>query len=165
MVVHRSNPSCNACHGILDPLGFAFENFDAIGGWRDKDREAATPIESSGEWRATQIKSSDEVRKVLLTHPDQFVQTITEKLMTYALGRTVEYPDMPTVRAIVRDAAKDDYRFESIVMGIVRSPQFEQQMIPDNGGKPPVKTASAAPSAGARSGVPGGPGTPGSQGE
>jgi len=165
MVVHRSNPSCNACHGILDPLGFAFENFDAIGGWRDKDREAATPIESSGEWRATQIKSSDEVRKVLLTHPDQFVQTITEKLMTYALGRTVEYPDMPTVRAIVRDAAKDDYRFESIVMGIVRSPQFEQQMIPDSGGKPPVKTASAAPSAGARSGVPGGPGTPGSQGE
>ena len=145
MVAHRSNPSCNACHGILDPLGFSFENFDAIGGWRDKDREAATPIESSGEWRNVQIKSSDDVRKVLLTHPDQFVQTITEKLMTYALGRTVEYPDMPMVRAIVREAAKDNYRFESIVMGIVRSPQFQQQMIPESGGKPPVKTASATP--------------------
>ncbi len=142
MVAHRSNPSCNACHGILDPLGFSFENFDAIGGWRDKDREAATLIDTAGEWRGVAVKSSDDVRKVLLTHPDQFVQTITEKLMTYALGRTVEYPDMPTVRAIVREAAKDDYRFESIVMGIVQSPQFQQQMIPDNGGTPPVKTAA-----------------------
>ena len=141
MVAHRSNPSCNACHGILDPLGFSLENFDAIGGWRDKDREAATPIDTAGTWRGVPVKSSDDVRKVLLMHPDQFVQTISEKLMTYALGRTVEYPDMPTVRAIVRDAAKDNYRFESIVMGIVRSPQFQQQMIPQSGGGAPQKTA------------------------
>jgi len=147
MVAHRSNPSCNACHGILDPLGFAFENFDAIGGWRDKDREAATPIESDGQWRGVDIKSSNDVRKVLLTHPDQFVQTITRKLMTYALGRTVDYSDMPTVRAIVREAAKDNYRFESILMGIVESPQFQQQMIPQSSGAPPVKTAAVSPSA------------------
>jgi mono/diheme cytochrome c family protein len=147
MVAHRSNPSCNACHGILDPLGFAFENFDAIGGWRDKDREAATPIDTAGEWRGINVKSADDVRRVLLTHPDQFVQTITKKLMTYALGRTVEYFDMPTVRAIVREAAKDNYRFESIVMGIVDSPQFQQQMIPQSGGTPPVKTAAVTPAA------------------
>jgi len=146
MVAHRSNPSCNACHGILDPLGFAFENFDAIGGWRDKDREAATPIDTAGQWRGVDVKSSDDVRKVLLTHPSQFVQTITEKLMTYALGRTVDYSDMPTVRAIVREAAKDNYRFESIVMGIVDSPQFQQQMIPQSSGTPPVKTAAVTPS-------------------
>lgn len=145
MVAHRSNPSCNACHGILDPLGFAFENFDAIGGWRDKDREAATPIDTAGQWRGFDVRSSDDVRKVLLTHPSQFVQTITEKLMTYALGRTVEYSDMPTVRAIVREAAKDNYRFESIVMGIVDSPQFQQQMIPQSSGTPPVKTAAVTP--------------------
>jgi hypothetical protein len=145
MVAHRSNPSCNACHGILDPLGFAFENFDAIGGWRDKDREAATLIDTAGEWRGAAVKSSDDVRKVLLTHPSQFVQTITEKLMTYALGRTVDYADMPTVRAIVREAAKDNYRFESIVMGIVDSPQFQQQMIPQSSGTPPVKTAAVTP--------------------
>jgi mono/diheme cytochrome c family protein len=141
MVAHRSNPSCNACHGILDPLGFSLENFDAIGGWRDKDREAATPIDTAGNWRGVPVKSSDDIRKVLLTHPDQFVQTVSEKLMTYALGRTVEYPDMPTVRAIVRDAAKDNYRFESIVMGIVNSAQFQEQMIPESGGGTPVKTA------------------------
>ena len=142
MVAHRSNPSCNACHGILDPLGFSLENFDAIGGWRDKDREAAIPIDTGGTWRGVEVKGPDDIRKVLLSRPDQFVQTITEKLMTYALGRTVEFPDMPTVRAIVRDAAKDNYRFEAIVAGIVKSPQFQQQMIPESGGAPPVKQAA-----------------------
>ena len=142
MVAHRSNPSCNACHGILDPLGFSLENFDAIGGWRDKDREAATPIDTGGTWRGVEVKGADDIRKVLLSRPDQFVQTVSEKLMTYALGRTVEYADMPTVRAIVRSAAGDNYRFESIVAGIVKSPQFQQQMIPQSGGTPPVKQAA-----------------------
>ena len=145
MESHRSNPSCNACHGILDPLGFSFENFDAIGGWRDKDREAATPIDTGGKWRGIEVKGPDDIRKVLLSRPDQFVQTISEKLMTYALGRTVEFDDMPTVRAIVRDAARDNYRFESIVMGIAKSPQFQQQMIPQSAGTPPVKTAALTP--------------------
>ena len=142
MVAHRSNPSCNACHGILDPVGFAFENFNAIGGWRDKDRETATVIDAGGQWRGVNIKGPDEVRAVLLQKPDQFVQTLSEKLMTYALGRGVEYSDMPTVRAIVRNAAKDNYRFESIVAGIVSSPQFRMQMIPQSGATPPVKEAS-----------------------
>jgi mono/diheme cytochrome c family protein len=142
MVAHRSNPSCNACHGILDPLGFSFENFDAIGGWRDKDRETATVIDAGGKWRGFELKGPDDVRHVLLSRPDQFVQTITEKLMTYALGRGVEYEDMPTVRAIVRDAAKDGYRFETIVTGIVRSPQFQMQVIPQSGASPPVKQAA-----------------------
>jgi hypothetical protein len=82
------------------------------------------------------------VRNVLLQRPDQFVQTITEKLMTYALGRGVEYQDMPTVRGIVRDAAKDNYRFKAIVEGIVKSPQFQMQMIPQSGATPPVKEAA-----------------------
>jgi hypothetical protein len=142
MVAHRSNPSCNACHGILDPLGFSFENFNAIGGWRDKDREAATVIDTGGRWRDVDMKGPDDVRKVLLQRPDQFVQTITEKLMTYALGRGVEYQDMPTVRGIVRDAAKDNYRFQAIVEGIVKSPQFQMQMIPQSGATPPVKEAA-----------------------
>ncbi len=142
MVAHRSNPSCNACHGILDPIGFSFENFNAIGGWRDKDREAATKIDAGGTWRGIDVKGPDEVRAVLLQKPDQFVQTISEKLMTYALGRGVDFADMPTVRTIVREAAKDDYRFEAIVAGIVKSPQFQMQMIPQSGGTPPVKQAS-----------------------
>ncbi|HZQ60406.1 MAG TPA: DUF1585 domain-containing protein, partial [Casimicrobiaceae bacterium] len=142
MVAHRSNPSCNACHGILDPLGFSFENFNAIGGWRDKDREAATVIDAGGKWRGVDVKGPDDVRNVLLQRPDQFVQTITEKLMTYALGRGVEYQDMPTVRGIVRDAAKDNYRFKAIVAGIVKSPQFQMQMIPQSGATPPVKEAA-----------------------
>ncbi len=82
------------------------------------------------------------MRAVLLQKPDQFVQTISEKLMTYALGRGVDFADMPTVRTIVREAAKDDYRFEAIVAGIVKSPQFQMQMIPQSGGTPPVKQAS-----------------------
>jgi len=145
MVAHRSNPSCNSCHGILDPLGFSFENFNAIGGWRTKDREAATPIDTGGTWRGVEVKSPDDVRKVLVSRPDQFVQTLTEKLMTYGLGRTVEYRDMPRVRAIVRNAAKDNYRFEAIVEGIVDSPQFQEQMIPESGGKPPLKQAALTP--------------------
>ncbi len=142
MEAHRSNPSCNACHGILDPLGFSFENFDAIGGWRNKDRETATVIDTGGKLHGLELKGPDDVRNSLMARPEQFVQTISEKLMTYALGRTVEYPDMPTVRGIVRDAAGSRYQFESIVLGIVKSPQFQQQMIPQSGATPPVKQAS-----------------------
>jgi mono/diheme cytochrome c family protein len=128
MVLHRSKPSCNGCHGVMDPLGFAFENFDAIGEWRTKDRWAGTAIDTSGQLAdGTPVNGPVDVRKALMKRPEQFVQTMTEKLMTFALGRTVEYYDMPAVRKVVRDAARDNYRFSSIVMGIVRSSPFQMR--------------------------------------
>jgi hypothetical protein len=131
MEQHRAKPSCNACHGVMDPLGFALENFDAIGQWRVKDRDAGTPIDASGKLvDGTAISSPADLRKALLKRPEQFVQTMTEKLMTYALGRHLEYYDMPTVRQIVRDAARDNYRFSSIVLGIVKSAPFQMRTAP-----------------------------------
>jgi mono/diheme cytochrome c family protein len=130
MEEHRAKPSCNACHGVMDPLGFALENFDAIGEWRAEDRYAGTAIDASGSLiDGTAVSSPADLRVALTTRPDQFVQTLTERLMTYALGRTVEYYDMPTVRRIVREAARDKYRFSSIVMGIVRSDPFRMRMV------------------------------------
>jgi hypothetical protein len=132
MEQHRAKPSCNACHGVMDPLGFALENFDAIGEWRSKDRDAGTPIDASGKLvDGTAVNSPADLRKALMKRPEQFVQTMTEKLMTYALGRRVEYYDMPAVRAIVRDAARDNYRFSSIVMGIVKSAPFQMRKADD----------------------------------
>ncbi|HYR42379.1 MAG TPA: DUF1592 domain-containing protein, partial [Terriglobia bacterium] len=130
MEQHRANPSCNACHGVMDPLGFAFENFNAIGEWRVKDQDAGTSIDASGKLvDGTSISGPVDLRKALMKHPEQFVQTMTEKVLTYALGRTVEYYDMPTVRKIVRQAARDDYRFSSIVMGIVKSAPFQMRRV------------------------------------
>ncbi len=128
---HRHNPSCNGCHGVMDPLGFALENFDAVGRWRTKDREAGTSIDASGVLAdGTPVSGPLELRRAILARPDQFVQTLTERLMTYGLGRKLEYTDMPTVRQIVRDAAAQDYRFSAIVLGIVTSPQFEMKASP-----------------------------------
>jgi hypothetical protein len=130
MEKHRANPSCNACHGVMDPLGFALENFDAIGAWRAKDVDAGTAIDASGKLvDGTAVDGPGDLRKALVKRPEQFAQTVTEKLMTYALGRTVEYYDMPTIRKIVRDAAKDNYRFSSIVSGIVKSSPFQMRKI------------------------------------
>lgn len=128
--LHRADPSCNSCHGIMDPLGFALENFDAIGKWRDRDRMALTPIDASGDLHGVQISGPDDLRKALTSKPEYFAQAFTEKLMIYALGRGIEYHDMPTVRAIVREAAKDDFRFSAIVAGIVNSEPFGMKMIP-----------------------------------
>jgi len=120
---HRRNPPCSTCHKVMDPLGFSLEQFDAIGQWRTKD--LGLPIDASGQLAdGTKINGVDDLRKALLAHPERFVGTMTEKLMTYALGRGLEYYDMPVVRSIVRDAARNDYRFSSIVMGIVRSTPF-----------------------------------------
>jgi hypothetical protein len=132
MAQHRTNPSCNSCHGILDPLGFALENFDATGRWRDKDRFSGDVIDASGELPdGTVFTGPDDLRKTLAARPEQFVQTLTKKLMTYALGRTVQYFDMPTVRAIVRDVADDDYRFSALVMRIVESDEFQKKRLPE----------------------------------
>ena len=128
---HRSSPSCNACHGVMDPLGFALENFDSIGAWRDKDRYARVLIDASGELTTGQkVGGVDDLRAALARRPDQFVQTLTEKVMTFALGRTLTYRDMPAVRGIVKAAAKDDYRFSSIVRHVVESDQFRMSKVP-----------------------------------
>lgn len=131
MEMHRSQPSCNACHAIIDPIGMAMENFNALGQWRDKDIDADTPIDAKGKLAdGTPINGINDLRNYLVGHAPQFVQTFTENLMSYGLGRGLAYYDMPTVRAIVRDTAKDHYRFSSIVLAIVNSPAFRQDQIP-----------------------------------
>ena len=131
MAKHRASPTCSSCHAVMDPLGFALENFDATGMWRDRDRYAGTVIDSSGELPdGTPLKGPDDLRKALLRRPEQFVQTFTEGLLTYATGRTRQYYDMPTVRRIVRDAARDEYKFSTIVQAIVKSEQFRMRRVP-----------------------------------
>ena len=128
---HRANPSCNACHGVLDPLGFALENFDVVGAWRDHDLDAGTSIDARGQLAdGTLVASPAQLRAVLMKRPDQFVQTLTEKLMTFALGRALTYHDLPTVRAIVRAADRRRDSLESIIQGIVAAPAFQMQEIP-----------------------------------
>jgi len=136
MADHASSPSCNSCHGILDPLGLALENFDATGMWRARDRFSGKPIDATGVLPdGTRIDGPVDLREALMQHPEQFVQTLTERLMTYAVGRTMDYQDMPTVRQIVRNIAKDDYRFSSLVMNIVESDQFMKQSVPEVAGE------------------------------
>jgi hypothetical protein len=131
MAAHRANPACFSCHAVMDPLGFALENFDATGAWRDIDRYAGTAIDASGELPdGTPITGPDDLREALIREPGQFVQAFTKRLMTYGLGRALEHYDMPTVRAIVRDAAGQDYRFSEIVFGIVSSDQFLKRRVP-----------------------------------
>src|SRR4029434_10629241 len=111
MAAHRANPVCAACHAQMDQLGFALEHFDAIGEWRD-EYNAAQPIDASAELPdGTKFNGPTELRKVLMRHSDEFVTTMTEKMLVYALGRGLESSDMPTVRQIKRDAAKQNYRF------------------------------------------------------
>ena len=124
---HRTQQTCNSCHSVIDPLGFALENYDVIGGWRTID-EAGKPVDASGTTVAGQkIDGLPGLRTVLLEHPDQFPHTVTEKLMAYALGRRVEYYDQPAIRKIVRDAAAHQYRWSSLVLGIVQSPAFQMR--------------------------------------
>jgi len=125
---HRANPSCNACHGVIDPLGFALENFDVVGAWRDRDLDAGTAIDAGGRLAdGTDVSGPVQLRAALLKHPDLFVQTLTEKLMTFALGRALTAPDMPAVRAIVREADAHGDTFESIAQGIVASAAFQMR--------------------------------------
>ena len=128
MEQHRASPVCATCHATMDPLGFALENFDAIGRWREDDEGA--PIDSTITWRGTEVDSPKAFREALLRQgEDELVRTIAEKLLTYALGRGVNYLDAPTVRQIVRDAARDDYRWSSVILGIVRSAPFQQRIV------------------------------------
>ena len=125
---HRRNPACASCHRTIDPLGFALENFDAIGAWRDTS-EAGSPIDASGVLAdGTKIDGPAQLRNALLAHRDDFAATVTEKLMTYALGRGVESSDRPAIRKIVREAAPGGERWSSLVMGIVTSIPFQMRM-------------------------------------
>jgi len=131
MAKHRASPTCSSCHSVMDPLGFALENFDATGMWRDKDRFAGSVIDSAGELPdGTKINGPDDLRNALLRRPEQFVQTFVENLLTYSMGRTEQYYDMPTVRRIVRDAAPKDYKFSAIVQAVVKSDQFKMRRAP-----------------------------------
>jgi hypothetical protein len=146
---HRASPTCAACHGVMDPLGFALENFNAVGQYRDNDPDTLTPIDPTGLLPdGTMIKGPGDLRRALVDRPDhQFVQALTENLMTYALGRSLDYHDMPTVRRIVRDAAKDNYRFKSIVMGVISSDAFRKREV-DSQDHVPAKPTSVSSSAG-----------------
>jgi hypothetical protein len=127
---HRASPTCASCHAVMDPLGLALENFDATGMWRDRDRYAGAVIDASGQLPdGTPLNGPDDVRNALLRRPEQFVQTFTEGLLTYATGRKLEYYDMPTVRRIVRGAAATDYRFSSLVQAVVKSEQFRTRRV------------------------------------
>jgi mono/diheme cytochrome c family protein len=138
---HRAASSCGACHGIIDPLGLALENYDVTGAWRSKDRDAGTKIEADTKLpNGRKIDGPAELRKALLERPDQFVQALTEKLLIFALGRNVEHQDMPLVRAISREAAMNGYRFEAIVQGIVASDAFQKERVPAPAG--PVTTTA-----------------------
>jgi hypothetical protein len=124
--LHRTQPVCASCHKLMDPIGFSLENFDMIGKWRDMD--GGVKIDSSGTLvDGTPVSSVGDLRKAVLGRSDTFVTTTMERLMTYALGRPVEYYDMPAVRVIVRDAAKNDYRFSSLVVGVVKSTPFQMK--------------------------------------
>ena len=127
---HRQSPMCASCHAAIDPLGFALENFDVIGGWRDVD-EQGRPIDSTGTTAGgVPIDGLAGLRALLLDDPEQFPRTLTGKLLAYALGRRLEYYDWPAVRRIVRDAAASEYRWSAIIAGIVRSPQFTMRSGP-----------------------------------
>jgi hypothetical protein len=124
MSQHRSNAVCASCHNMIDPAGFALENFDAIGRWRTVD-ESFNPIDASGALPdGTKFSGVAELRTALVRRPERFVNTVTEKLLTYALGRGLEYYDMPAVRRIVRDARADQFKFQSIILGVVKSYPF-----------------------------------------
>jgi hypothetical protein len=126
---HRASPACAACHRIMDPIGLALENFDIDGLWRTKDGgDGGVPIDASSElFDGTRVRGVADLRDALMRYSPQFVRSMTEKLMTYGLGRGVQYYDMPVVRSIVRDAAKNNYRFSAIILGIVKSPPFQMR--------------------------------------
>ena len=125
--LHRKNPACASCHRVIDPVGFALENFDSVGKWRDAGADGA-PLDVAGTLAdGTKINGPAALREAILSRPDAFVTVVTERMLTYALGRGLEPGDMPVVRRIVKKAAQNDYRLSSIVMGIVESAPFQMR--------------------------------------
>jgi hypothetical protein len=142
MEQHRANAACAVCHRVMDPIGFTLENFDAVGQWRTQDHGVSidpSDVLSDG----TKVSGVVNLRQMLLARQDQFVSTLTEKLLTYALGRGVEYYDMPTVRGIAREAARNNYRFSSLLLGIVKSVPFQMKI--KKAQEPETQTVAAGP--------------------
>ena len=122
--LHRASPACNSCHRMIDPIGVALDNFDVTGAWRIKD--SFTPIDAASEfYDGTQINGPVDLRNALLKRPEAFIRTFIQNLMTYGLGRRIEYFDMPTIRAIAREAAENDNRISTIILGLVKSDAFQ----------------------------------------
>ena len=128
LAAHRANPACAGCHAQMDQLGFALENFDGIGEWRDIYASGARIDASAQLPDGTKFNGPADLRKVLRTHSDEFTTTVTEKLLTYALGRGLEASDAPAVRKIKRDADRANYRFAALIQGIVTSTPFTMRM-------------------------------------
>jgi hypothetical protein len=125
--LHRKNQPCAGCHRVIDPAGFALENFDSVGVWRDKGADGA-PLDVAGTLAdGTQVNGPVALREAIASRPDAFVTVVTEKMLTYALGRGLEPADMPVVRRIVRKAAQNDYQLSSVIMGIVESAPFQMR--------------------------------------
>jgi hypothetical protein len=126
MEQHRRNPGCASCHAAIDPLGFALENFDAIGRWRTAD--AGMPINASATLPdGRQLDGPSELRNMLLGRPEDFANVVAERMLTYALGRGLEYYDVPAIRKIVREAARDDYRWSSFILATAKSMPFQMR--------------------------------------
>ena len=144
MEQHSSNPNCNSCHNVIDPLGLALENFDVTGSWRIRD--GGNPVDPVGEmYNGRELAGPEDLRDALLEIPDVILSTFTENLMAYALGRRVEYYDMPTIRTINREAAGHGYRMSSFIMGVVRSPAFRMARAGTVAEEQPVSGSGAPP--------------------
>jgi hypothetical protein len=127
MAMHHINPTCSSCHSLFEPIGLSLENFDGVGAWRVKDE--GQPIDASGVLAdGTKIDGVSSLRDLVLRNKEMFVRVVAEKILTYGLGRGVEAPDMPLVRALVRDAAAADYRFSTLVLGVVKSAPFQNNI-------------------------------------
>jgi hypothetical protein len=130
MEMHRTNPTCNSCHQFMDPIGLALDNFDVTGKWRI--RENGMPLDTLGTfYNGTDVASPGELQSALLSRPVPLVRNFASNMMAYALGRRVEYYDMPTIRKIVAEAETNDYRVSSFIKGIVNSEAFRMKRIPD----------------------------------
>ncbi len=121
---HRSDPQCISCHRVMDPIGLALENFDVTGRWRIRDN--GMPVDPVGElYDGSELNGPEDLRQALLRRPEALVRTFTENLLAYALGRRVEYYDMPTIRAITREASDNEYRMSTFIVGVVNSRAFQ----------------------------------------
>jgi hypothetical protein len=147
MTLHRQAPACAGCHAKMDPIGFSMENFDAVGRWRDIDSSGKKIDVAVQMVDGTKFTGIEGLKSVLLKDPDRFVNAVTEKLMMYALGRNVQYYDAPAIRAVVREAAEQNYAFSAIVTGIVASVPFQNRNVYADAA-PTVAQAGAATSGG-----------------